>query len=239
MKKIIIALLVGVMAVGVASGCKASKSSSGSSEAYKAKNADNPYYEKSVEKLRSTVGLTDEQADEAFGVMVKCGIVDKEINNIFKKGSGDDIYYDIWYGLSEYSVYFADGEITKITALPDKVYYENGEVVTQATEKATEKTTEAAKKEAATPIVFTNYTNYVEAGSTASVTIQGAPNTDYTIHVYYDSGESEAEGLGMKKSDANGVVSWEWKVGIKTNPGTHAIKVVGGNAENSVQFEVV
>lgn len=106
------------------------------------------------------------------------------------------------------------------------------------TEKFTEKETEIIT-ESVTPIVFTNYTNYVEAGSIATVTIQGKPNTEYSIHVYYDSGESKAEGLEDKTSDGNGYVTWEWKVGAKTTPGTHAITVKGDGTENSVQFEVL
>ena len=79
----------------------------------------------------------------------------------------------------------------------------------------------------------------MEAGSNATVTIQGEPNTEYKIHIYYDSGESTAQGLEPKTSDANGVVTWEWKVGANTTPGTHAITVEGGGTKNSVQFEVL
>ncbi len=124
--------------------------------------------------------------------------------------------------------------VPKATEEPTEI---STEVFTEAsTEAPTESPTPAV---AEFPITFTNYTNFVEAGSNASVTIQGKPNTEYRIHVIYDSGESQASGLESKISDANGFVKWEWKVGPKTTPGLHAIRVEGGGAENSVQFEVL
>lgn len=107
------------------------------------------------------------------------------------------------------------------------------------TEPETEAPTEAPTKaptEAPTAIVFTEYTDYVEAGSNAFVTIQGAPNTEYSIHVYYSTKESSAEGLENKTSDSSGYVTWEWKVGPNTTPGAHSITVKGGGTESSVSF---
>ena len=128
-------------------------------------------------------------------------------------------------------------ETTTIETTEETTVEPTTEEPTEAPTKApTETPTEA---QAENPIVFTNYTNYVEAGSNATVTIQGEPNTDYKIHVYYDNGESTAQGLEPKTSDANGVVTWEWKVGVNTTPGTHAITVEGGGTKNSVQFEVL
>ena len=107
----------------------------------------------------------------------------------------------------------------------------------------TAKPTEAPKTvkptDPPTQIVFTNYTNYVEAGGIASVTIQGEPFTLYDIDVIYSSGSSNAEGLESKQSDENGNVTWKWKVGIKTEPGIHTIKVSGGGAVEGVSFEVI
>lgn len=105
--------------------------------------------------------------------------------------------------------------------------------VEPTTEKPTQEPTEAP-----TPIVFTQYTNVVEAGANAFVTIQGAPNTEYHIHVHYSSGDSTAEGLESKISDGNGNVTWEWEVGTKTTRGIHSITVEGGGARSDVEFEV-
>ena len=119
-----------------------------------------------------------------------------------------------------------------------------------ATEKETEAPTEAeptepptesptkAPTEPPTPISFTSYTDYVDAGAIASVTIQAAPNTDYSIHVFYDTSESKADGLETKTSDDNGFVTWEWKVGTNTSKGEHSITVRGGGTFETVKFTV-
>lgn len=265
MKKTLIFLLAGTIAASaVLTSCSVkTKDNSNSSSVTSAasKYSSNEFYEKSVTQLKNGAGLSDQEADDAFGVLLDCGLVTKNITLVTKKtdlSTGENLGYSVWIELNEYLVVFDDNKkITKITNALDnsKVYYENGTVVTEAptteaptTEVPTTKapTTEAPAQEtkpvetkAATTIQFTNYTNYVEAGSNATVTIQGAPNTEYKIHVYYDSGESKAQGLEPKTSDANGNVTWEWKVGPKTTPGLHAIKVEGGGAENSVQFEVL
>ena len=127
--------------------------------------------------------------------------------------------------------------VTEAATIP--VTEKETEAPTEAepTEPPTEKPTKAPT-EAPTPIVFTSYTDYVDAGATASVTIQGAPNTDYSIHVYYSSGESNADGLEQKTSDENGFVTWEWEVGTKTSKGEHSITVRGGGASETVKFTV-
>ena len=102
------------------------------------------------------------------------------------------------------------------------------------TEEPAEKPTQAPT-DAPTPITFTEYTSNVDAGAEASVTIQGAPNTQYSINVTYDSG-STAKGLEPKTSDDNGYITWTWKVGTNTNPGEHTITVTGGGSSESVKF---
>ena len=74
---------------------------------------------------------------------------------------------------------------------------------------------------------------------TGTVKIKGKANTEYTITVYYKSGSSSASGLDPKTSDANGYVSWFWKVGGRTAPGTYRIVVEGGGEKVFVNFTVV
>lgn len=108
---------------------------------------------------------------------------------------------------------------------------------TEPTEPPSEKPA-TPPTEASTPIEFINYTDHVDAGATATVKIKGAPNTEYSIEVYYDSTESKAEGLKPKTSDDNGFVSWEWKVGTNTSKGEHSITVSGGGTSKTVEFTV-
>ena len=86
MKKILVLLLAGTIAAScIMTGCTTKSSSNTektSTASFVGKYADNPYYEKSVALLKKEVGLTDQQADDAFGVLLDCGFVTKEISNI-------------------------------------------------------------------------------------------------------------------------------------------------------------
>ena len=117
------------------------------------------------------------------------------------------------------------------------------------TEKPTEKPTKKPVKkvvekhedkssQAETTLEFTNVTSSVSAGSFASVSIHGAPNTTYSITVVYNSGISTASGLEDVTSDSNGNASWSWKVGTRTKSGTYPITVSGGGQRESTSFSV-
>jgi competence protein ComEC len=74
-------------------------------------------------------------------------------------------------------------------------------------------------------------TSPVKPGSSATLQALTAPGATCKITVYYKSGPSKAAGLGDKAADAAGNVSWTWKVGSNTTPGTWRIVVscsVGG-----------
>lgn len=78
----------------------------------------------------------------------------------------------------------------------------------------------------------------VGQNETATVTIQGLPDTNYSITVNYKSGPSSAEGLEDKTSDGSGQVSWSWKVGGRTSPGTFHITVSGGGETITLPFTI-
>lgn len=67
----------------------------------------------------------------------------------------------------------------------------------------------------------------VKAGEEATVMIEGTPNVEYRINVYYSSGASKAKGLEPKKTNAKGNVSWTWKIGTNTKPGKYKIVIIG------------
>lgn len=87
-------------------------------------------------------------------------------------------------------------------------------------------------------ILFVKWPETVSRNEIAEVTIQAKPNTQYTITVYYKSGPSTAKGLEPQTSDSNGYVTWTWKVGGKTSPGTFRITVSGGGEQKAVTFTV-
>lgn len=90
-----------------------------------------------------------------------------------------------------------------------------------------------------TRIMIMEYSDATRRGSYAYIKIQGAPNTDYTCQVQYKTTMSSADGLGKKRSDANGYVSWRWKVGSRTSLDYRpTIYIDGGGDSVSVRFSV-
>ena len=77
-------------------------------------------------------------------------------------------------------------------------------------------------------IIQLRLTSKASINNDATLEILGKPNTKYRISVYYKTKPSQAKGLVEKESDANGYVSWTWRVGASVQPGSYQIQVVGG-----------
>ena len=73
----------------------------------------------------------------------------------------------------------------------------------------------------------------------ATISIVAEPNTYYDIAVFYNSGKSKAEGLKQTKSDAEGNVSWTWKIGGRTAPGTYKVTISGNGEKITKEFTVI
>ncbi len=101
-------------------------------------------------------------------------------------------------------------------------------------ETVTEPETEAAE----TLLKILRVSSPVAPNETASLSAAGYPGTRYAIAVYYASGKSEAKGLSDKTADGNGVVTWKWKIGQRTKPGTYRITVSGGGETVETTFTV-
>ena len=120
-----------------------------------------------------------------------------------------------------------------------------GETTTTATTAATTKATTAAttaettKQETQTSaekLKVLYVTSPVGRNEKASLTIQGKPNTEYSISVFYSTNASKADGLYSKVSDSSGKVTWTWKVGGRTKAGSHSITVSGGGETVRTSF---
>src|SRR2546426_7140838 len=77
-------------------------------------------------------------------------------------------------------------------------------------------------------VKFLNAPLTVPRGHYATLQANTAPNTSCSIDVEYSSGPSTAAGLVDKKSSSAGSVSWTWKVGAHTTPGTWPITATCG-----------
>lgn len=97
---------------------------------------------------------------------------------------------------------------------------------------------EAPENGQSSSLVLISVTSPVSRNQTATISVRGAPDAEYQIAVYYSSGKSTAAGLENKTSGADGMVSWNWKVGGSTNPGTYRISVTGGGDELTAEFTV-
>lgn len=78
-----------------------------------------------------------------------------------------------------------------------------------------------------TSIRSVNYKDKANRGDDMWFAMNGTPNSLYNITVYYDSGESTADGLEPQMSSDTGYVHWKWKVGTNTNYGTYKIVIEG------------
>jgi micrococcal nuclease len=89
-----------------------------------------------------------------------------------------------------------------------------------------------------TAITFVNGPLTVGQGQNATIQVKTNPNTLCSIEVDYKSGPSTAAGLLPKTSDNAGNLSWTWKVGANTTPGSWPITVTCGNASRQTSITV-
>lgn len=111
---------------------------------------------------------------------------------------------------------------------------------TQKPTQTPEPPTKAVPATRSVGIMILDYSDTVSRGEYAFIKIQGAPNTEYDCEVEYKTTMSNASGLGTKRSDSDGIVSWRWKVGTRTSLDyMPTIYIEGGGESTSVQFEVI
>jgi hypothetical protein len=102
-------------------------------------------------------------------------------------------------------------------------------------------TTEAVSEPPELPVgslKLVELTETVSAGKKASVTVNGLPDTEYSITVTYATSVSQAQGLEPKYSDANGIISWSWRVGNQTKPGEYKIEIQCKTEKITLYFTV-
>ncbi|BCJ85894.1 thermonuclease family protein [Effusibacillus dendaii] len=87
-------------------------------------------------------------------------------------------------------------------------------------------------------VKIVSLTSPVSPGDNTTLVAQVPPNTQANITVYYKSGTSKAEGLEPKMSDSNGHVSWTWKVGTRTTPGSWRVVVSAGGQSATAYLQV-
>ena len=85
-------------------------------------------------------------------------------------------------------------------------------------------------------------TSPVSPGANATLVAKATPGAQCDITVYYKSGPSTAQELYPKTADTSGNVSWTWKVGTRTTPGSWRIVVtasLGGKTVSQTTYFTV
>lgn len=108
--------------------------------------------------------------------------------------------------------------------------------VVSTTAQTTAETTTQETQTSSEKLKVLYVTSPVGRNEKASLTIQGKPNTEYSISVFYSTAASTADGLENKVSDSNGKVTWTWKVGGRTKAGSHDITISGGGETVRTSF---
>lgn len=80
---------------------------------------------------------------------------------------------------------------------------------------------------AAAAVRVTKRPGRVSTGDMASVTVSVSPKARCTIGVYYSTTASRAAGLGAKRGLK---ITWTWRVGSNTKPGTWPVKIDCGKS---------
>lgn len=85
-------------------------------------------------------------------------------------------------------------------------------------------------------LAFTKFTSPINRGANATAALKTKAGARCSIIVEYKSGPSTAAGLGDKTASSKGAVSWTWKVGTRTTPGSWPVTVscFKGDLDNEI-----
>lgn len=75
------------------------------------------------------------------------------------------------------------------------------------------------------PLALVGLTSPVHPGRAASITVQTGPRTQCMLLWHYKAGASDADVAVPKRADANGRVTWMWRVDPHASPGTWPVIV--------------
>jgi hypothetical protein len=92
---------------------------------------------------------------------------------------------------------------------------------------------------APTGVTIVSVSSPVDAGAYASLVARTLPGGACSLSVTLPSGrQSQSSGLGPATADGWGQVSWNWRTGTTTRPGTATAKVTCGSASTTDTFQI-
>ena len=104
----------------------------------------------------------------------------------------------------------------------------------QSSVQTTKPTLDSENSREELSLQIVSVTSPVRPGASATLRAKTVPQAQCTIAVYYKTGKSTAQGLYPKQADSNGNVSWTWKVGTRTTPGSWRVVVTASFEGKSI-----
>jgi uncharacterized protein YceK len=87
-------------------------------------------------------------------------------------------------------------------------------------------------------ITVLNVKRTVKPGGKGGLSIQGVPNTNYTVTANYINSRGMMTASAAKHAGNDGKVSWEWNVKEDTLPGNYLLLVSGGGKKITTSYTV-
>lgn len=176
--------------------------------------------EVSVERLCSSMQLTDAMARDVLDVLGSLGYEGEVLFAYPVTDDSDEQYYHVWMGEDTADVYISPlGAVMSVR--------KSGILIYDATADGSDVPTQPEVPSAvAVPLRLVSVTETVVQGETARVELMAEAGVEYRIEVYYKSGVSSAKGLEPRLAAPNGSLVWEWKVNSRVSPGNYRIRVL-------------
>lgn len=87
-------------------------------------------------------------------------------------------------------------------------------------------------------IILLDIKTPVRQGETGSLSIQGKPNTQYTVTAVYNNSTGTITTTSAKRTGSDGKLSWTWNVSRDTMPGTYGLMITGGGKMLTAAYTV-
>lgn len=189
-------------------------------------------FDASVKIITEAMQVDRDSAIKILEVLSSIGL-DAKIDSIYVAEDENGItFYKVWFGLNLLHVYLEGASVSKVL--------KHGEVMfpSQADNAPSDDSLGDSQSAPGETIRLVSYTSKVRSGDEAYITVMGKPNTEYKIIVKYTSGASSARGLEPKISDADGKVTWTWKVSANVISGEYSIEIKSADASYKTTFIV-
>ncbi len=188
----------------------------------------------SIERLVASVPVTAIQAKEMLERLETLGYTGEILFAFAATDDDDRTYYHLWVGEQTVDVYLQEnGQVGSVVRSGILLYeaataasdFEQVAEVVQTSEMV-DIPNDALDEPVVCTLTVDDFTETVLVGERARFCAFGLAGEEYRIEVHYQSGIAQAKGLEPQLADEDGRLTWEWKIGGRTVPGTYDISVM-------------